>query len=149
MSHSQKSKLLIFIFLNKKLISEKKKSRFGRPDHKPSWGPITRILRLTCSSTKTEVSFHLWLKNNNVQSKVSVPFDIAPKDIMPVCTGEMLLHPDTTTKVWQVHESSLSHSLLTFTVGTTGFFPGHVWQDALGYWVLSIVITMIDSWDIP
>ena len=36
MSHFQKSKLLIFIFLDKKLISEKKDSRFGQLDHKPS-----------------------------------------------------------------------------------------------------------------
>ena len=36
MSHSQKSKLLIFIFLNKKLISEKKNSCFGKLAHKPS-----------------------------------------------------------------------------------------------------------------
>ena len=147
MFHSQKSKLLIFISLNKKLISKKNNSGFRRLDHKPSWGPRTRFLRLTCRWTKTEVSFHLW--HRLFCGKVSVPFDIAPKDIMPACTGEMLLHPDTTTKVWQVHESSLSHSLLTFTLGTTGFFPGHVWQYALGYWVLSPVITMIDSWDIP
>ena len=61
MSHSQKSKLLIFIFLNKKLfISKKNNSGFKRLDHKPSWGPRTRFLRLTCRWTKTEVSFHLW-----------------------------------------------------------------------------------------